>query len=134
MIYQIFPRQDVENVWNGSLIVDRDYVTDFLSIQGIKDLFKVTEKVNGKYLVDYSLLKNFCTDEGLIALKKLLKKKRELKYWTCFICQKQCSGNQIECGSCMNLCHKSCAGLPDDDAEVFEDFFCLPCTSDYRKK
>lgn len=81
----------------------------------------------------FHYLKNF-DDKGFTALKKILKKKQNDNYWTCFVCQKQSNGYQIECGSCLNWGHKICAGLTDDDSAIAEEFFCNQCMSDYRKK
>lgn len=75
MVHQLVPTQDADDVLSKSLTIDAQYVKNVLSVQGIKDLFNVTEKVEGKFLVDVSLLKDYYTDGGFKVLKKLLKKK-----------------------------------------------------------
>lgn len=59
MIYQLIPTQDADNVLNKSLTIDEDYIINCLEIQKIKDIFNVTEKIDGKFIVDVSLLKEF---------------------------------------------------------------------------
>ena len=108
-------KNTIKNVLEGSYEIE------------YKDLEHITPVTHSDTFMDsevnIEVLKYYISEDGLIYLEKIVKKKKEEKLYTCPTCKKEAANGTLACDSCLRWYHFKCANESEeikDDESTFD--------------